>query len=182
MFYQLYQKDQLPLPSDQEDLNMFLLTMDEMARGGYQQYEISNFAKTGFESKHNINYWKNRDYYGLGAGAHGYINNRRYENVKGINSYIERLLRYNRLPILEQHMVSLDEKKEDMLMLGLRMLEGVTFLDYEQIFQERLRDRFGKQIDKLVSLDLLTLDKNGIRLSNKGIIYGNDVFAEFISG
>lgn len=180
LFYEWYQKDKLPLPKEEDELNMFLLTMDQMKEKGYQQYEISNFAKQGFESKHNITYWKNEDYYGLGAGAHGYLQNLRYFNKKGIAPYIN-ALKELRLPIQEQRTISLQEKKEDMLMLGLRMMQGVSFSDYENLFSEKLEQTFGRQIEKLTVEGLLIKDEKGIRLSPKGIIYGNEVFAEFIS-
>jgi len=181
LFHTLYQREQLPLPTDEEDLNMYLVTMDEMEKHGYRQYEISNFAKHGFESKHNMTYWKNEDYYGLGAGSHGYMHNKRHMNVKGVTPYIKKILEDGELPIVETIEVSLEEKKEDMLMLGLRLKDGVKFEDYKQIFNENMEVKFSKQMDKLVKAGLLTKDNNGIKLSNKGIIYGNEVFAEFIS-
>ena len=181
LFHILHEKGRLSLPSDELELSMYLKTIEEMRSHGYQQYEISNFAKQGYESKHNIIYWKNEDYYGLGAGAHGYIQRIRHENIKGIQPYIDRLLKENRLPRWNQFEVSLEEKKEDMLMLGLRMLEGVSFTDYQNIFQEKMTDQFGGQIKQLVQAGLLIEDDKGIRLSSKGLIYGNEVFAEFIS-
>ncbi len=180
LFYEWYQKDALPLPKEEDELKMFLLTMEKMKEKGYQQYEISNFAKPGFESRHNITYWKNEDYYGLGAGAHGYLQNRRYYNKKGIAPYIN-AIKENHLPIHEQRTISIQEKKEDMLMLGLRMMKGVAFSDYKNQFGEEMEQQFGQQIKKLIEQGLLEKDKKGIRLSSKGIIYGNEVFAEFIS-
>ncbi|GBF10122.1 radical SAM family heme chaperone HemW [Tepidibacillus sp. HK-1] len=181
LFHTFYQKNRLPLPPEEDELNMYLITMEEMQKHGYHQYEISNFAKPGYESKHNITYWKNEDYFGLGAGAHGYIQGRRHANIKGIRSYIDHLLKENQLPRFEEFEVSLQEKKEDMLMLGLRMLEGVKFSDYEKEFNEEMLSRFRAQIEKLVNLGLLMKEKDRIKLSQKGLIYGNEVFAEFIS-
>jgi len=180
-FHRLYQKGELPLPNEDSELDMYLLTIEQMEEHGYRQYEISNFARLGFESKHNITYWRNEDYYGLGAGAHGYINNKRHENIKGIKPYIDALLIYHSLPRVQQYLIDWEEKKEDMLMLGLRMLDGVTFNQYEKLFHEDMYQKFGQQIDKLVKAGLLIKDHQGIRLSKKGIIYGNEVFAEFIS-
>ena len=180
-FNTLYEQNRLPLPEEEEELKMYLMTMEEMEKHGYHQYEISNFAKVNYESKHNITYWKNEDYYGLGAGAHGYINGKRHVNIKGIQPYIDKLVKEDQLPRVEEFQVSLEEKKEDMLMLGLRMLEGVRFADYEQIFHENMELKFGSQIKGLVAKGLLIKDHDGIRLSKKGLIYGNEVFAEFIS-
>lgn len=84
LFHTLFQKNQLPLPDEEDELNMYLLLMERMREAGYKQYEISNFAKPGFESRHNMTYWRNEDYYGLGAGAHGYIGRKRHINIKGL--------------------------------------------------------------------------------------------------
>lgn len=181
LFHSLYEKNELLLPNEDLELQMYLLTIEEMHKHGYNQYEISNFAKSNFESKHNINYWKNRDYYGLGAGAHGYINSMRYENERGIIPYSHKLLKENTLPIIEKFNISTEEKQEDMLMLGLRMIDGVKFSDYQYLFKEDITVRYSKQIDNLIKNGLLTADDKGIKLSKKGLIYGNDVFAEFIS-
>ncbi len=181
LFHTLYERKRLPLPPEEEELEMYLMTMKEMAEHGYVQYEISNFAKLGFESKHNITYWKNQDYYGLGAGAHGYINGKRHANIKGITPYIDKIVKENQLPRMEEWGISLVEKKADMLMLGLRILDGVKFADYRKIFAEDMMVKFGKQIEQLVSKGLLEQDLSGIRLTKKGLIFGNEVFAEFIS-
>jgi len=181
LFHTLYEKKQLPLPSEDDELDMYLMTMNEMEKLDYTQYEISNFAKQGYESKHNITYWKNEDYYGLGAGAHGYFNGKRHVNMKGITPYINQLQKSHRLPRMEEWEIPLEEKKEDMLMLGLRMLEGVKFSDYQKLFNENLTKKFGKQIHQLVLKGLLEQDEIGIRLTKQGLIYGNEVFAEFIS-
>ncbi|MFV9511007.1 radical SAM family heme chaperone HemW [Tepidibacillus sp. LV47] len=181
LFHTLFQRNQLPLPTEDEELNMYLTTIEKMQKHGYRHYEISNFAKKGVESKHNITYWKNEDYYGFGAGAHGYLEGKRYMNLKGIIPYIEKLQKENQLPRLEEFEVSLEEKKEDMLMLGLRMLEGVKFADYERIFGETMESKFGPVITKLISKGLLIKDEKRIRLTKKGLIYGNEVFAEFLS-
>ncbi len=178
-FYNLYNKDMLSLPSEEEDLAMYLLTIEEMKNNNYKHYEISNFSLAGFECKHNINYWKNSEYIGLGAGAHGYIDNTRYENIKGIGMYIESLNKQI-LPRELEYLVPIEEKKENKLMLGLRMIDGVNFSEFQYEFKDDLRIKFKKQIKKLAKLGLIIIDGNNIRLSEKGIIYGNEVFAEFV--
>ncbi|TCS83748.1 radical SAM family heme chaperone HemW [Tepidibacillus fermentans] len=181
LFHRLFERNQLPLPPEDDELNMYLMTIEQMEIHGYRQYEISNFAKKGFKSKHNITYWKNEDYYGFGAGAHGYLNGKRHMNLKGVVPYIEKIEKEQQLPRIEEHEVSIEEKKEDMLMLGLRLLEGVKIADYERIFGESIETKFGSQISELVDKGLLIKDEIGIRLTKKGLIYGNEVFAEFIS-
>lgn len=180
-FFKLYEENKLPLPSEDTELEMYLSTIEEMQKHGYNQYEISNFSKKGKESKHNINYWKNKGYYGVGAGAHGYIDNQRYENVKGVKPYIEKIEKNNYLPIIDKYTVTLEEQMQDTMMLGLRMLEGVSFSEFKARFSVDMEQVYAKEIDKLIKAELIVREKGGIRLSSKGLIYGNEVFAEFIS-
>ncbi len=181
LFDSLYQKGKLPLPDEESELQMFLLTIEELKKNGYKHYEISNFAKSGYESKHNMNYWKNGYYYGIGAGAHGYINDIRNENIKGINPYIKMLLESQSLPRFDEYQVTAKDKMENMMILGLRLLDGVSYREFKEAFSLNLRKEYQKEMDKLIHLGLLMEDNQGIRLTKKGLIYGNNVFAEFIS-
>ena len=180
-FYDLYKRNQLPLPDEDEELKMYLLIIDEMKKNGYEQYEISNFAKPGSESRHNINYWRNGEYYGFGAGAHGFLANNRYENISGVNQYIKILKEENKLPKANRYYVSTKENMENTIILGLRMLKGISFNDFEKTFNVNLQEKYHQEIDKLTKLGLLNINNKGIRLTKKGIIYGNNVFSEFIS-
>ncbi len=179
LFHTLFQKNQLPLPDEEVELGMYLLLMDKMKAAGYEQYEISNFAKPGFGSRHNMTYWRNEDYYGLGAGAHGYVDGKRHINIKGVNPYNEAAA--NGLPRLDASDIDRDEAMEDFMMVGLRMLEGVSKARFAKQFDgQQLDDVFRKQITRLLRDDLLEPTEAGYRLSEKGLLFGNDVFAEFV--
>ncbi|MNJ63748.1 Oxygen-independent coproporphyrinogen-III oxidase 1 [compost metagenome] len=159
---------------------MYLLLMERMEKAGYRQYEISNFAKPGFESRHNITYWRNEDYYGLGAGAHGYVNRYRHVNIKGVNPYNEASKQAR--PILDRFEVSREEAMEDFVMVGLRVLEGISSDRFRNQFGVDLEEMFGEQLNKMLESGLLekTSSDAGYRLSQRGILFGNEVFAEFI--
>lgn len=180
LFHTLYQKNQLPLPGEEDELNMYLLLMERMKAAGYKQYEISNFAKPGFESRHNITYWRNEDYYGFGAGAHGYVGRQRHINIKGVNPYVEAA--GQKLPRLEQFTVKKEEAMEDFVMVGLRMLDGIREADFVSQFGVSLAETFGRQLNKMLSAGLLEMheDRRGYRLSERGVLFGNEVFGEFI--
>ncbi len=179
LFHTMFQKNQLPLPDEEVELNMYLLLMDKMKAAGYEQYEISNFAKPGFGSRHNMTYWRNEDYYGLGAGAHGYVDGKRHINIKGVNPYNEAAA--NGLPRLDASDIDRDEAMEDFMMVGLRMLEGVSKSRFAQQFGgQQLDDVFHKQITRLLGDGLLEPTEAGYRLSEKGLLFGNDVFGEFV--
>ncbi|MBD2869458.1 radical SAM family heme chaperone HemW [Paenibacillus arenilitoris] len=183
LFHKLYERNELPLPPEEEEFNMYILLMDMMKANGYAHYEISNFAKPGFESRHNSTYWRNESYYGLGAGAHGYANRVRHVNLKGITPYIEAAAAG--LPRLETFEVPEEEAMEDFMMVGLRLLEGVPASRFaEQFGGRRLEDKFGAVIDKLTKDGLLEKaqkDENTIyKLTDKGVLLGNEVFGAFI--
>lgn len=178
LFHTMYQRNQLPLPDEEDELNMYLLLMERMQAAGYKQYEISNFAKPGFESRHNMTYWRNEDYYGLGAGAHGYVGRQRHVNIKGVNPYNEAA--NQGLPRLESFEVSREEAMEDFLMVGLRVLDGVSRSRFRQQFGTSMEEVFAGPLNKMVSAGLLDSTEDGYKLSSQGILFGNDVFAEFI--
>lgn len=183
LFHKLYERNELPLPPEEEEFNMFILLMDMLKENGYAHYEISNFAKPGFESRHNSTYWRNEPYYGLGAGAHGYVNRQRHVNLKGITPYIQAA--DEKLPRLETFEVSKDEAMEDLMMVGLRLLEGVPASRFSDQFPgETLEGKFGDVINKLLNDGLLEAQKTEndliYRLTDKGVLLGNEVFGAFL--
>lgn len=179
LFHTLYQKGQLPLPSEEEEVEMFLMIIERLKQAGYEHYEISNFARPGYESRHNSTYWRNESYYGLGAGAHGYVNRRRHVNVRGIAEYIAAAR--EGMPVLETEPVSEAEAMEDFMMVGLRLKRGVRRDEFARQFEGAgMEDVFGSTLDKLQTAGLLESTAAGYRLSEKGLLLGNEVFAEFI--
>lgn len=178
LFHTLFNKNKLPLPNEEDELQMYLLLMSSMKEAGYNQYELSNFAKPGMESRHNITYWRNEDYYGLGAGAHGYVGRQRHINVKGVNPYIEATRKG--LPRLDAYPISEAEAMEDFMMVGLRMHEGVSNEAFQEQFGRSLEEVFEKSLHKMLNAGLLELEAGHYRLSKQGILFGNDVFAEFV--
>jgi putative oxygen-independent coproporphyrinogen III oxidase len=179
LFHTLYNKNQLPLPAEEEELAMYQLIMRRMKENGYRQYEISNFARPGYESRHNTTYWRNESYYGLGAGAHGYVRSKRHVNIKGVQAYIDAC--FKGLPRLEQFGVTRDEAMEDFMMVGLRMLDGIRHDDFVRQFGQAVEERFGVELKRLVERGLLEQTEDGYRLSDQGILFGNEVFAEFLT-
>lgn len=179
LFHNLYQKNLLPLPDEDDELDMFLLIMKRLKEAGYSQYEISNFAKPGKESRHNSMYWLNRSYYGLGAGAHGYMHGNRHVNIKGVQSYIDATQKGR--PLLEEYAISEQEAIEDFMMVGLRLLNGVKRADFRRQFGLELEAVFGSHLNKLMDQKLLAATDDGYRLTEQGVLLGNEVFGEFLS-
>ncbi len=179
LFHQLYKNGRLPLPDEDAEVEMFELIIRKLGGAGYRQYEISNFAKPGYESRHNTAYWKNKSYYGMGAGAHGYINRTRHMNIKGVNEYIAACQKG--LPMLETTIVSEKEAMEDFMMVGLRMLAGVGKADFSEQFHADMDEVFAEPLQRLQRQALLEATDDGYRLSERGLFLGNEVFAAFLS-
>ncbi len=139
-----------PLNED-VDAKMYEYLTKKLKSEGYNHYEISNFARPGYESKHNLTYWNNEYYYGFGLGAHGYMHGVRYENTRSLNNYLEG--KY----VLEENILSKQEIMENEVMLGLRKTEGLNLSEFFQKFELNLQDVF-PIMPLLKSKDLLYAD------------------------
>lgn len=179
VFYIRDRKGQLTLPGEEQESEMFTYLIETLKQNGFNQYEISNFGKPGYESRHNLVYWKNEEYYGIGAGAHGYIENKRYENIKPLPHYI-RKIEEGELPQRAVNELTVNEQMEEEVFLGLRKRSGVDKALFHQKFKVEMDEVFGAQIDKLVSKGLLISTPKNLRLTDKGVFLGNEVFQEFI--
>lgn len=178
LFFEWEKRGMLPLPDEEEEAEMYRYIIGRFREAGYLQYEISNFALPGKESRHNITYWRNEPYYGLGAGAHGYMKGVRHVNVKGVSAYIAAA--NEGLPRLETVPVSREEAMEDFMMVGLRMTGGVSNVDFRRQFGIGMEEAFSDPLNRLIASGLLVPTEGGYRLSEEGLMFGNEVFAEFI--
>jgi len=181
LFHALYERNELPLPSEEDELEMYLYIMERLKAAGRRQYEISNFARPGYESRHNITYWRNEAYYGLGAGAHGYAVGKRHVNVKGVQAYIDAASAG--LPRLSEEEITPAEAMEDFMMVGLRLLDGVREADFAKQFPgSTIAGTFGGALKPLLEGGLLeqTPDGEGYRLTKRGVPLGNEVFGAFV--
>lgn len=179
VFYNLMRRGKLQLPSQDMEADMYQLAMDQFAKHGVEQYEISNFAKMGFQSQHNLMYWHNQHYFGFGAGASGYLNDTRYQNFGPIKQYMTPL-ENNHLPILTSENITRHQQIEEQLFLGLRLNAGVAKGAFKARFGEDLLAVYPVTIPKLLSQGLLAENRAAYYLTERGRFVGNDVFAEFM--
>ena len=179
--FQLLTQDKIVLPSEDEVLDMLLSGRGALLSSGYLHYEIANFARPGHLCRHNINYWQNQPYLGLGLGAHSFWDKQRVRNVTDFQQY-KTLLEQGRIPLGEKIHVSKREEMEDAMMLGLRLLGGVEFAEFTDRYGIDARHVFAAEIAHLQSLDLVACDDDGIRLTLRGYPLANLVFAEFLTG
>ena len=178
-FYDMYLNKEFELNDEEVDISIYNYTIDTLYKNGYHQYEISNYAKEGYECKHNIVYWKCDNYLGLGPGASGYINNYRYSNICDINEY-NKCLEYNKKPIEEKNVLSKKDEMEEFIFMGLRMNEGINLDEFYEKFNVNFKHKYNNILDKLKNLNLIIEQNNNIALTQRGRELSNTVFIEFI--
>ena len=178
-FYDMYLNKEFELNDEEVDISIYNYTIDTLYKNGYHQYEISNYAKEGYECKHNIVYWKCDNYLGLGPGASGYINNYRYSNICDIKKY-NKCLGYNKKPIEEKNVLSKKDEMEEFIFMGLRMNEGINLDEFYEKFNVNFKHKYNNILDKLKNLNLIIEQNNNIALTQRGRELSNTVFIEFI--
>lgn len=172
---QLIDSCQLQLPDEQLERQMYWYVKNTLELNGYKHYEISNFAKEGKESKHNLNCWEQKEYIGLGVAAHSYLNNIRYSNSVFATS---KVWDFTDKKIEEKQ--NLESKKKEYMLLGLRKIEGVSIQKFKEKYVDNPIFLYRQQLEKLIAENLLVIDGDFIRLTNKGIDLANLVWEEFV--
>lgn len=169
-----------PRLDDDLAADMYLWALEALGQAGYTHYEISNWARGDSAiCQHNLTYWLDLPYLGLGAGAHGYLERRRYWNVALPAIYIDRL-REGQPPTEGDEFIDRAAEMSEMMILGLRLMAGVSEARFAARFGVTMRDVYGAEIDDLARLGLLLADPEGIRLAPPGYLLGNDVFERFV--
>ncbi|MED3783791.1 radical SAM family heme chaperone HemW [Geobacillus stearothermophilus] len=179
IFYNEWRKGRLHLPGEEAEAAMYEAAMERTEACGYQQYEISNYAFPGFESRHNLTYWNNEEYYGIGAGAHSYIGGVRRANIGPVRHYIAKVDN-GEWPHRDVHRLTLQEQMEEEMFLGLRKTEGVSKVRFRQKFGRDMHDIFGTAIRAEVENGRLEETETHVRLTKRGKLLGNEVFAAFL--
>ena len=179
-FFKLHKRGKLILPNEDIQLEMYETTIQTLKDAGYQHYEISNFAKPGMESQHNINYWNNGEYIGVGAGASSYLNGERFKNTNLPSNYI-RELKAKKNAIEKRERLEPIHAMGETLMLGLRMLKGISVDAFERRFQVSFQKVYGKVLDPLLNQELITFNQNRIALSRKGLLLADSVILKFMA-
>ena len=183
---QLINNKELQLPDEELERQMYWYVKNTLELNGYNHYEISNFAKKGKESKHNLNCWEQKEYIGFGIAAYSYLNSVRYGNTSDIEKYInvEEFLNSSELEEsgirIVDEVQSLDDKRKEYMLLGLRKIEGVSIQEFKEKFVENPIFLFRKEFEDLVNEKLVAIDGDYIRLTNKGLDLANIVWEKFV--
>lgn len=178
-YYKKYKKGKLKLPNEDEEFDMYNWAIKFLEESGFEHYEISNFARPYKRSMHNLIYWQNKPYLGIGAGAYSFIKGYRYMNYESPARYVKEMMS-GKLPVDNGEKLSLRKRMIETIILGLRTKDGVGYKKFKTRFGVNLNDIFFKQVNKLVNLALLEKGHCKIKLTKKGIFLANTVFREFV--
>lgn len=178
VFMNKMRRGKLNLPTEDLEADMFDYIIAKLESHGFEHYEISNFTKPGRESRHNLMYWDNAEYYGVGAGASGYVDGVRYRNRGPIQHYLKGVAQGN--PRLEEEVLTKQEMMEEEFFLGLRKKEGVSISRFEEKFAENFSNRYGDIVEKLTRDGLVQVTDGRLRMTKKGLFLGDTVAEKFI--
>ena len=168
------------LPSEEEDRRMYERTKELLGEAGYERYEISNYSIPGYECGHNTGYWTGKEYLGLGLGASSYTGDMRFSRESKLEVYICKILSGESTVVWQQRL-DLQERMEEFMFLGLRMMRGVSPKRFKELFGIALEERYEKQLIKLKEMGLLEETREGrLALTERGIDVSNQVFVEFL--
>ena len=178
VFMNRMRRGKLPLPKEDLEAEMFEYIIAELEKAGFEHYEISNFSKPGFESRHNLMYWDNAEYYGIGAGASGYVDGVRYKNHGPIRHYLQAVEAGHAR--VQEEVLTLKEKMEEEMFLGLRKKSGVSKKRFEEKFGRSFEDQYGAVVSDLTEQGLLVADRDIVRMTKQGLFLGDTVAEKFI--
>ena len=178
VFMNRMRRGKLPLPKEELEAEIFEYIIAELEKSGFEHYEISNFSKPGFESRHNLMYWDNAEYYGIGAGASGYVNGVRYKNHGPIRHYLTAVEEGN-ARITEEHLSQKEQMEEEMF-LGLRKKSGVSMTRFEEKFGRPFEGLYGEIVRDLVQQGLMQIEGDRVRMTKRGLFLGDTVAERFI--
>lgn len=171
----------LTLQSEEAERKTYWEIKRKLEESDYNHYEISNFAKPGFESKHNMNCWNQEEYIGFGVAAHSYTNGIRYSNIESIEEYVKNYKSKKQEDnIIFHEKQNKESKMKEYMMLGLRKIQGVQIQNFKSKFGENPIFIFKQELEKLINEDLLEIDGDNIRLTKKGLDFANLVWEEFV--
>lgn len=178
-FFELARAGMLDLPVENICADMYDFITETLPTFGYRRYEISNFAKENFESRHNIGYWMGKNYFGFGAGAHSFDGKLRTSNLRDVATYIKKICAGENISTVEE-VVTRQAAMEEFCFLGLRMIAGISAQAFENKFGVKIFEVFGAVIERNIQHGLLAIDGDRIYLTRRGLALGNEVFADFL--
>ena len=165
-----------PMPDEDLAARMYEMMLDKLAAAGYEQYEISNFSRPGFESLHNTKYWRLEPVYGFGVSAHSFDGYQRYSNERNTAKYVERIEAFGGAEVNRERI----DAASEFAFLGLRLNCGIDLVEYKHLFGKDLKQQYAAELERLEAAGLLEISGRRLRLTQKGMLFSNEVFAAFV--
>jgi oxygen-independent coproporphyrinogen III oxidase len=173
------QRGELRAIDDETTVAMYFELVDRAASHGFEHYEISNWGKPGFESRHNLKYWTGAPYWAFGVSAAGYDGRSRWSNTRNIHEYIERVER-GESPVVERTDLSESDLQSESIFLKLRLKDGVDLIEHQTRFGVDVRERYREDLERLDQAGLIDLSETRLKISRAGTVLANEVFAAFL--
>ena len=173
------QSGEIKLPTEQKSLKFYEKTLRFLKKHGFFRYEVSNFCKIGYESKHNLKYWNMDEYVGFGLASHSFVDNTRWENTSKLQEYFD-MLEQNLLPQKNKEKQSVEDLKMEFVMTGLRQTKGISLEKYNLMFGEDLQKSKSSELDDLLKQNLVVLDSGNLKATDKGFEVLNYVILQLV--
>jgi oxygen-independent coproporphyrinogen-3 oxidase len=180
VFYKQQSQGQLIMPPDDFQRELFEIAIDSLTGAGYEHYEISNYAKPGKQCRHNLNYWVDGEYLGLGAGASSFFNGERYKNINLPARYIAQT-NESETAVESRETPDRRQRMGEAIMLGLRLREGLNLTTFENQFGITFQEAFGETVERLEKMELMELRNDRAALTREGLFLADSVIVEFIT-
>lgn len=169
-------RDTLPLPSEDDEVSMYYTACEVLSKAGYKHYEISNYAKDGFECRHNLKYWENKHFIGIGLSAYSYMENKRYGNTKNFIEYLsDDYLKYRTVDE-----ISRDEERFEYIMMHLRTVYGIPLAEYREKFNSDFLNDSADAIEKYVKHGYVECLEDRVRLTERGFYLSNTIISDIV--
>ena len=165
-----------PMPDEDLAAEMYELMLDKVTAAGYAQYEISNFARTGFESRHNTKYWRLEPVYGFGVSAHSFDGSQRYANERDTAKYVSLIEGSGGADVMREQI----DAASEFIFLGLRLNKGIDAAEYKTRFGIDLHQKYSAELKEIRDAGLIETDGRNFRLTRRGMLFSNEVFRVFI--
>lgn len=172
-------QDEYTFPDENLQSEMYYQLINILKKNKFCQYEISNFAQTGFESKHNLTYWNGEEYLGFGPASHSFYNMKRYSNFADLNKYFE-YIDNKKLPIENSKIISAREFISDKIILGLRLNKGICLSEFKKKYNFDIEKRYEDVLKKFLSSEYLTIQNDRLKLTSKALFVSNSILSEFV--
>lgn len=163
------------LPDDDLQADMYLGAIELLTSNGFEHYEVSNFSRPNYNSRHNLNYWNNEEYYGFGVAAHGYQNGIRYGNIETIEEYLNNPIQHK-----EEKLITPQERLEEEIFLGFREMKGIMVSKINRKYGIDFEQKYKNILNKYLELKLIQKTQNGYSLTPNGILVSNVILADFL--